>query len=202
MAAFRTLPCVFFAAAALTPLAAMSQFADTGNATASSWFSPAGHAGLGLNPGRSSFTLSCSNVAYLCGDKDRFAQLASGNRPPSNWGLEVAQVNLGNISRFGSTTRAQGLNLSLIGKASLGHSLHVYGRAGTMWSRTEAPNLAAGSGVAASDQGLGFTYGAGVGYDITPRLSATLEWDSNDLRFSNGTHDSLRSTSIGLKLRY
>jgi OmpA-OmpF porin, OOP family len=202
MAAFRTVPCVFFAAAAFAPFAAMSQFAGSENAAASSWFSPAGHSSLGLNPGRTSFTLSCSNVAYLCDDKDRIAQLATGRNAPSNWGLEVAQVNLGTVSRFGSSTRAQGLNLSLIGKASLGHSLRVYGRAGTLWGRTDASNLAAGSSVAGTDQGFGFSYGAGVGYDITPRLSATLEWDSNDLRFGSGTHDSVRSTSIGLQLRY
>lgn len=201
MAAFRTVPCVFFAAAALAPLAALPQYASNESAAAGAWFAPAGHSSLGLSPGRSSFTLSCSNVAYLCDDKERIAQLTTGRSTPSNWGLEVAQVNLGNVSRFGSTTRAQGLNLSLIGKASLGHSLRVYGRAGTMWGRTEASNLAAGN-AAASDQGFGFTYGAGVGYDITPRLSATLEWDSNDLRFGSGTRDSVRSTSIGLQLRY
>jgi OmpA-OmpF porin, OOP family len=201
MAAFRTVPCLVFAAAALAPLAAWSQFASS-ETVAGSWFAPAGRASLGLNPGRSSFTLSCSNVAYLCDDKDRIAQLAKGRSAPGNWGLEVAQVNLGTASRFGINTRTQGLNLSLIGKASLGHSLRVYGRAGTMWGRAETSNFAVGSGVAGSDQGFGFTYGAGVGYDITPRLSATLEWDSNDLRFASGTHDSVRSTSIGLQLRY
>jgi opacity protein-like surface antigen len=202
MAAFRTLPRVFFTAAALAPLAAMSQYAGSANAAADSWFAPAGHSNLGLQATRSSFTLSCSNVAYLCDDKDRVAQLATGRSVPTPWGMEVAQVNLGAVSRFGSSTRAQGLNLSLIGKASLGHSLRVYGRAGTMWGRSESSNLAAGSGSAGSDQGFGFTYGAGVGYDITPRLSATLEWDSNDLRFASGTRDSVRSTSVGLQLRY
>ena len=49
---------------------------------------------------------------------------------------------------------------------------------------------------------MGLSYGAGVSYDFTPRLSATLEWDSNDFRFASGGRDPVRSTSLGLQYRY
>ena len=61
----------------------------------------------------------------------------------------------------------------------------------------------AASGIAAgSEQGFGLSYGAGVSYDFTPRLSATLELDSNDFRFAGGGRDPVRSTSLGLQYRY
>jgi hypothetical protein len=39
--------------------------------------------------------------------------------------------------------------------------------------------------------------------EVTPRLSATLGWDSYDLRLGGGIpRDTLRSTSLGLQYRY
>jgi len=44
--------------------------------------------------------------------------------------------------------------------------------------------------------------GAGVSYDFNPRISATLQWDSNDFRFAGTGRDPVRSTSLGLQIRY
>jgi hypothetical protein len=53
----------------------------------------------------------------------------------------------------------------------------------------------------APDQGFGLSFGGGISYDFTPRLSARIQWDSNDFRFANG-RDPVRSTSLGLQYRY
>ena len=84
----------------------------------------------------------------------------------------------------------------------LGRSFGVFGKVGTTYGRTETSALA-GSGIAAgTDHGFGLSYGAGVSYEFTPRLSATLEWDSNDFRFAGSGRDPVRSTSLGLQYRY
>ena len=59
------------------------------------------------------------------------------------WGVEVGYLDLGRIAREGGKTRAQGLNLSLVGKAPLASSFGVFGRLGTTYGRTETSPPAA-----------------------------------------------------------
>ncbi|MGV3572043.1 MAG: hypothetical protein ACO1PB_15715 [Ramlibacter sp.] len=70
----------------------------------------------------------------------------------------------------------------------------VYGRFGTI-SRPQSPMRFGGS------DGTGLTYGLGVVWDFSPRASATLSWDSHDLRGAWGERD-VRATSLGLQWRY
>jgi OmpA-OmpF porin, OOP family len=91
------------------------------------------------------------------------------------------------------------MNLSLVGNAPLGTSWRLFGKLGTT-GRPETSIL--GAGVApGTEPGFGLSYGAGLSFAVTPRLSATLEWDSNDFRFP-GAGREVRSTSLGLQYRY
>ena len=88
------------------------------------------------------------------------------------------------------------LGLSL-GRSAVG----VFGKVGTTYGRNDTSIM--GSGLApGAEQSLGRSYGAGVSYAFTPRLSATLEWDSYDFRFTASGRDPVRSTSLGLQYRY
>lgn len=115
------------------------------------------------------------------------------------WGVELGYLESGRI--MATQGRAQGLNLSLIGKAPLGQSLGVYGKLGTTYGRSDTSILGAGP-VAPAEPGFGLSYGAGFSFAFTPRLSATLEWDSNDYRFPGSGRDPVRSTNLGLQYRY
>ncbi len=204
MAALRTLLYVLAAAASLfLGSAAYGQTAGAADSPRSSWWPAAGRSYLGLNLGRSQYNVPCgTGVSLLCNDTDRSVQLYAGTAVADFWGVELGYLNMGRIDRAGGTTRAQGLNLSLVGKAPLGRSFGVFGKVGTTYGRTETSALA-GSGIAAgTDRGFGLSYGAGVSYDFTPRLSATLQWDSNDFRFAGSGRDAVRSTSLGLQYRY
>ena len=92
--------------------------------------------------------------------------------------------------------RRQGLNISMVGRAPLGQSLDVFGKVGGV----QPMGPSGGLGMRADGPGLSF--GAGLSYGITPRLSATLAWDSVDLRFAGAGREPVRSTSIGLQYRY
>ncbi len=157
---------------------------------------------LGLSLGRSSFnSLSCPTTSLVCDQNDTAVRLYGGAMLGNHWGVEIGYLDLGRIAREGGKTRAQGLNLSLVGKAPLVSSLGVFGRLGTTYGRTET--TASSAAIAAgTERGFGLSYGAGLSYDLTPRLSATLEWDSNDFRFAGGGRDPVRSTSLGLQYRY
>jgi OmpA-OmpF porin, OOP family len=82
--------------------------------------------------------------------------------------------------------------VSVVGKASVGESsVNLFGKVG---SATHARTYALGA-----DAGFGLSYGAGVSWDFSPRASATVSWDSYDLRAGGGP---VRSTNLGLQLRY
>jgi OOP family OmpA-OmpF porin len=157
---------------------------------------------LGLNLGQSDYRLGCNNTLFPCDEKDTSLNLYAGSMLGNFWGVELGYINMGRVDRAGGSTKAQGLNLSLVGNAPLGGSAFgVFGRLGTTYGFTDT-SAAAGSGVAAgSENGFGLSYGAGVSYDFTPKLSATLGWDSHDFRFASG-RDAVRSTSLGLRYRY
>lgn len=203
MAALRTFLYVLAATASLLPAtAAFSQTSGSGGSQ-NSWWPAAGRSYLGLNLGRSHYNVPCgTRVSLLCDDTDRSVQLHAGTAVADFWGVELGYVNMGRIGRAGGTTRAQGLNLSLVGKAPLWRSFGVFGKVGTTYGRTETSALSSSGIAAGNDRGFGLSYGAGVSYDFTPRLSATLEWDSHDFRFAGSGRDPVRSTSLGLQYRY
>jgi OOP family OmpA-OmpF porin len=208
MPELRPLLCLLFAASALSaPAAAQVVLAPEktdpalGAAPRGAWL-PGGRSYLGLNLGRSRYSLSCGTTDLLCDDSGRSAQLYAGTMIGNFWGVELGYLNMGRIARAGGETRAQGLNLSLVGKTQLAPSVNVFGKIGTTYGRSETSALAASSIATGSEQGFGLSYGAGVSFDFTPRLSATLEWDRSDFRFAGGGRDPVRSTSLGLKYRY
>ena len=202
MAVNRSLLCLVAAAttALVSPVVAQTQ--PGGDFPRSSWVPAAGRSHLGLTLGRSSYNLPCGSIAFTCDDSDRSLRLHAGAMVGNFWGVELGYLNMGRIARAGGDTKAQGLNLSLVGKAPLARSFGVFGKVGTTYGRTETTSLAASGITSGSDRGFGLSYGAGVSFDFTPRLSATVEWESNDFRFSGSGRDPVRSTSLGLQYRY
>lgn len=86
----------------------------------------------------------------------------------------------------------------LVGRAQLFPAFGVYGKLGAAYARNDPAGLM-GHAAAPFDAGHGLAYGAGVSWDFSPRVSATFEWGSYDLRLSSGP---VRSTNLGLQIRY
>lgn len=188
------------AAIAAAPALWMPAGAQTMPGTHPGWFT-SGHVYLGLSLGRSHYGVDCGGTAFVCDKTDEAVKLSAGAMTGNFWGVELGFVDLGRIARAGGTTRAQGLNLSLVGKAPLWRAFNVFGKVGTTYGRTDVSTAPLSTVPGGSDHGLGLSYGAGLSYDFTPRLSATLEIDSNDFRFIGG-RDQVRSTNLGLQYRY
>ena len=203
MAAPRTLLCLVFAAATLAlPVAAQTQPASGGADKPRIWLPGPGRSYLGLNVGRSRYNLPCGSASLLCDDTGQSVQFYAGTMLGDFWGVELGYLNMGRLARVGGEAQATGFNLNLVGKAPLGHSFGVFGKLGTAYGRTESSILAGSAIAGGADHGFGLSYGAGVSFDFTPRVSATLAWDSNDLRFGGSARDPVRATSLGLKIRY
>jgi OmpA-OmpF porin, OOP family len=204
MAGLRTVLCLVLTAAATSlalPVAAQTQ--PTAGADKSRiWLPGPGRSYLGLNLGRSRYNLPCGSASLLCDDSNRSVQLYTGTMVGDFWGVELGYLNMGRIARAGGETSATGLNLRLVGKAPLGRSFGVFGKVGTTYGRAESSTLSSSVIAAGAERGFGPSYGAGLSYDFNPRVSATLEWDSNDFRFAGTGRDPVRSTSLGLQIRY
>lgn len=152
---------------------------------------PAGTAPLGLQAGAGELRLPCSTYTFACASTATLPLYASASAPRT---LSMQLGPAEGVSSLG-ITRAEGLNVSLVGRAGLPWDLGVYGRVGTTFNRA-SPLLA---GMGGSDGGL--SYGVGLSWDFSRSASAALGFDSYDLRSATGEVRDVR-TSLGLQWRY
>jgi OmpA-OmpF porin, OOP family len=209
MAALRTSLCLCFAlaAGAVPPASAQNESQPAGKPgfgnVSSYWLPGTERSYLGLNLSRANRQLPCAGISLLCDDTDRSMSLHAGKMVGNFWGVELGYLDTRRATLGSSLPGAQGLNLSLVGKAPLSRTFGVYGKFGTTLGRSDTSMLG-GSGVTAPgyDRGFGLSYGAGVSLAFTPKLSATLEFESNDFRFAGSPGSPVRSTNLGLQYRY
>ena len=163
-------------------------------------YTTAGYVGASL--GQSKYKLGNGNGAYGFDNKDTAGKLYLGGMFNPNFGLELGYINFGEASRGGGTTKAQGLNLSVVGKAPLGDRFDVFGKVGTTygWTRTSSAANSAVQGGKAS--GFGVSYGVGASYYFTPQVAATLEWERHDLKFAGTGRNGIEAVTVGLRYNY
>ena len=178
-----------------------SSTADT-SSSARSLVPGKGRGYIGLSLGRSHYTSSCGATSFSCDSNGSAVEISAGSMLGNFWGVELGYLDMGRVSRGGGTTRARGLDLSLVGKTPVWEALGVFGKVGTTYGRTETSAAAGSTTATGSERGFGLSYGAGVSYDFTPQLSATLALESHDFRFAGGARDPVRSTSLGLQYKY
>jgi hypothetical protein len=127
------------------------------------------------------------------------AQASSGLRWPGGtdgyFGLNPARTDF-KVS-CGSVAFPCGVNIPLLEKSVGGSDLRLYGRLGPAVARPVTSVL----GAAGADAG-GMSYGFGVSWELSPRASATVGWDSHDWRFGGLDREPVRATSLGLQWRY
>ena len=88
-----------------------------------------------------------------------------------------------------------GLNVAVVGKAQYS-SFAAFGKLGATRPETSLMGMAAAQ---INDAGNGLSWGGGVSWDFTPRLTAIVEWVSYDLRMPTGP---VRTTNLGLQYKY
>jgi hypothetical protein len=103
--------------------------------------------------------------------------------------VQAGSVDSYPLDHLLGSSQPQGLNVKLVGKAGWFSDVGIYGRMGTITNRSLL-----GAGPDTSTMG----YGVGVSWDLSPRATASLGWDTYDVR---GASD-IRGTSLGLRWRY
>ena len=164
------------------------------------WAPGSGRALLGLNAGRSNFHVPCGSV-YTCDDTDNYWSLYGRSMANDYWGTEVAYVDMGRMDRAGGTTRAHGLNVSLVGKVPIAQSLGLYGKVGALYGRTRTTTGVGADIASGKENGFGISLGAGLSWDFSPKMAAVLEWNRHDFRFQSG-RDPVYATSVGLQYKF
>ena len=143
----------------------------------------AGASYVGLNAGPSDYSSVNSNSGYSNSNTNTAYSLMYGNYFISpNVGAEVGYTNFGDISRNGGTTKAEGINLSLIGKLPLGQNFNLLGKLGTTYGHTQ---LSAGSPSIQQGSQTGFDWSYGVGAELafSPQVSGVLQFDQHNMKF-------------------
>jgi len=106
--------------------------------------------------------------------------------------VQMGAVDTYPLDRVLGSSQSQGLNVQLAGKSGWFSDVGVYGRVGTLTNRSLL-----GAGPDTNTMG----YGVGVSWDLTPSATASLGWDTYDVRGATGERD-IRGTSLGLRWRY
>jgi opacity protein-like surface antigen len=156
---------------------------------------------VGLSGGRSMYDLSTGPAGVGFDDNGNAWKLATGGYFHPNVGVEVGYLHFGRAYRLGGRTRAEGINLSLVGRAPLGERLELFAKAGTTYSRT-ATSGDPGYGLrTGKNNGMGLSYGIGASWGFTPNIAAVLEWERHRLRFADDTAPTDMAT-VGVRYRF
>jgi len=208
----RAFSCAALAAAACSLASAQTQQGSTTGTTSSAMsanvndqrdsFLPYTQQGyVGVSAGQSKYDLRSGTGGFPTDDSDQALKIYTGGYFHPNFGVELGYLNAGRADRIGGTSRAQGLNLSLVARAPLTEQFDVFGKLGTTYSRTRTSGNS-GFGVATgSDNGFGLSYGAGVRWAFNENWAAVLEWERHKMRFADGKSD-VDLTTLGVQYRY
>lgn len=161
-----------------------------------------GTAYVGFNAGRSYFNLGSGIGAFNTDDKGNAYNLYAGSYFTPYFGLELGYNDFGNITRGGGSSKAYGLNVSLVGRYPLTQAFSLTGRLGTTYGRTEVSASPLSGIRTGKDSGFGVSYGLGAEYAFTDSLSGVINYDEHDLKFIGTGRDNVGVASVGLKYRF
>ncbi len=190
-----------FSAIVLAVTALVSASGAQAQAANYSLYAP-GSSYVGVNVGQSDYSLPGGAGGFGMDRHKTAYGIYTGSFASENFGVEVGYTHFGDISRAGGTTKAEGLNLSLLGRVPLSPQFNLLGKLGATYGWTDVSS-APGSGIASgTEKSFGVSYGLGAEYVFSPQLSAVLQYDEHQLKFINTGRDRVSATSIGLRYRF
>jgi OmpA-OmpF porin, OOP family len=155
---------------------------------------------IGLNIGKPDYRNRCG-FGPTCEDPNFGWHLYTGGMFNQWFGMEVGYIDMGRADRAGGTTRARGLNLSLVARAPIG-PVSVFAKAGGTYGRTRVTADVLSGVSTGKDSGTGVSVGAGVGYDFNPNTSVVLEYARHDFHFAGIGREPVEMTSVGVVYRF
>ena len=161
-----------------------------------------GSAYIGLNAGQSNYRLNNGVGGFGADQRKNAYSIYGGSYFSNNFGFEVGYTDFDRINRAGGSTKAEGFNVSLVGKLPLSQSFNLLGRLGTTYGRTDVSSNPASGIVSGKQTGWGASYGLGAEYVFSDNISAVLQYDEYRLKFAGSGNDKINTTSLGLRYRF
>jgi hypothetical protein len=184
---------------------AMAQTASstaTSNSTSSAYALP-GASYIGLNGGVSDFSRRAGGAGTSNEDRSNAYSVVYGNYGiNSNAGFEVGYIDFGSVGRSGGTTKATGVNLSLIGRLPLSEQFNLLAKVGGTYSQTDVSSSNGSGTPSGSENGLDWAYGIGGEVNFNTQLSAVLQYNEHFMKFAGGSKDRVSNTTVGLRYRF
>ena len=158
---------------------------------------------IGLNGGTSDYSrIPGSNGLFSNNNNGTPYGLTFGNYGANrNIGFEIGYTDFGSVSRGGGTTKADGINLSLIGRAPVSPMFNLLGKIGTTYTHTDVSASPLSGINTGSNSDFGLSYGVGAELVISPQWSAVLQYDETNVKFPSGTN-KLNTTTVGVRMNF
>jgi OOP family OmpA-OmpF porin len=147
-----------------------------------------------VNAGQGGFSRDDSSTAY---------SLSAGNYAYNqNVGVEIGYTRFGDVARGGGTSKAEGINLSLVGRLPLNPLFNLLGKVGTTYGHTEVSAHPLSGLATGSESGFDWSYGVGAEMVITPQWSAVLSYDEAFMKFAGRSSERVSNTMLGLRMSF
>lgn len=158
---------------------------------------------IGFNAGLTDYKLNDGTGLFGSDDNSTAYNVYIGSYSvDSNMGMELGYSDFGKVNRAGGSTKANGINLSLIGRLPVGNSFSLLGKVGGTYSRTDV-TAASGSGVTSgSESGFDWSYGVGAELAFSRQWSGVLQYDEHRVTYAGDVSDRIKVTSLGVRYRY
>jgi OmpA-OmpF porin, OOP family len=157
---------------------------------------------VGINIGRSDYDdFRCGSRLFGCDDGGTRIHVYTGGLFNDWVGMQIGALYEGGVDRGGGTTRAEGVNVSVVGRVPLG-AFNVFAKGGATYGRTRVTADVLSGLPAGRERGWGRSFGAGAGYDITPNHGVVLEWERHAFNVPGGGRRDIDSTSLGYVYRF
>jgi OmpA-OmpF porin, OOP family len=159
---------------------------------------------IGLSVGSSDFSKPSNGFGIFGNDQRATAyNIDMGNYFISpNFGMEVGYTDFGSVNRAGGTTKVDGINISLIGRAPMSSNVNLLGKVGTTYGRTDVSSAPTSGVTAGSERGFDWSYGIGAELLLSSQWSGVLQYDEHYVKFPGGSSDRVSAASLGLRYRY
>jgi hypothetical protein len=159
---------------------------------------------IGLSGGPSDFSrVNSGNSLFSNADRDTAYSVMFGNYAYNqNLGVEIGYTNFGQVGRGGGTSKAEGINLSVIGRMPINPMFNLLGKVGTTYARTEVTANPLSGMQTGTETGFDWSYGIGAEMVISPQWSAVLSYDEHFMKFAGSSSERVSNTMIGARMRF
>jgi hypothetical protein len=202
-AARRYLPGALLALVGLTASTLVLAQSNT-NSKHGAYETAMGSSYIGLSAGTSDLTRPITAFGLFGGSQQgRAYSVAVGNYfTNQNYGVELGYTDFGSVNRAGTTTKVDGINISLIGRIPVSSTFNLLGKLGTTYGRTDVTATPGSGVVGGSERGFDWSYGIGGEIVLTPLWSALLQYDEHYVKYPSSNNERVSNTTLGVRFHY